>query len=147
VCIGLGQSPFPVPEVVANALRKNAHQKDYLPVKGLLDLRNAVAKHFTNTRTNTNYRGSDVVVGPGSKELLFLVQMCYDCELVIGSPSWVSYAPQAKLVGHKVLFYIIVLMECRLCDDSIFQCIDCVFGVYMWRVFCSICVVLICVCV
>jgi aspartate aminotransferase len=35
---GLGQSPFPVPEVVVQALRDHAHEKDYLPVKGLLEL-------------------------------------------------------------------------------------------------------------
>ena len=33
--LGLGQSPFPVPEPVVNALRLNAAQKDYLPVQGL----------------------------------------------------------------------------------------------------------------
>jgi len=43
--LGFGQSPFPVPEIVVNALRENAHQKDYLPVKGLLSLRQAVANY------------------------------------------------------------------------------------------------------
>ena len=33
--LGLGQSPFPVPAPVVQALKDNAHQKDYLPVKGL----------------------------------------------------------------------------------------------------------------
>ena len=28
---GFGQSPFPVPEKVVSALKKNAHKKDYLP--------------------------------------------------------------------------------------------------------------------
>ena len=32
---GLGQSPFPVPKRVVEALRLHAPQKDYLPVKGL----------------------------------------------------------------------------------------------------------------
>ena len=41
--LGLGQSPFPVPSTVVEALKKNAHQKDYLPVKGLLPLREAIA--------------------------------------------------------------------------------------------------------
>ena len=31
---GLGQSPFPVPAPVVEALRLHAHEKDYLPVKG-----------------------------------------------------------------------------------------------------------------
>ena len=40
---GLGQSPFPVPDSVVKALRLNAPQKDYLPVRGLPALREAVA--------------------------------------------------------------------------------------------------------
>ena len=35
---GLGQSPFPVPPSVVQALKDNAHQKDYLPVMGLREL-------------------------------------------------------------------------------------------------------------
>jgi len=34
--LGLGQSPFPVPETVVQALRNNAHKKDYLPVRGII---------------------------------------------------------------------------------------------------------------
>ena len=33
--LGLGQSPFPVPTPVVNALRLYASEKDYLPVKGV----------------------------------------------------------------------------------------------------------------
>ena len=33
--MGLGQSPFPVPLPVVEELQANAHQKDYLPVRGL----------------------------------------------------------------------------------------------------------------
>jgi len=33
--LGLGQSPFPVPQVVQDELKANTHQKDYLPVLGL----------------------------------------------------------------------------------------------------------------
>mgnify|MGYP003333370687 CR=1 FL=1 len=36
---GLGQSPFPVPDVVVVALKNNSDQKDYLNTKGLNDLR------------------------------------------------------------------------------------------------------------
>lgn len=47
---GLGQSPFPVPQVVVDSLKLNAYQKDYLPVKGLEALRTAVAE-FHSRRT------------------------------------------------------------------------------------------------
>ena len=41
--LGLGQSPFPVPDPVVESLRAHAHEKDYLPVQGLPALRDAVA--------------------------------------------------------------------------------------------------------
>ena len=46
--MGLGQSPFPVPNQVVDALKINAHRKDYLDVKGLLPLRKAVAGFHEN---------------------------------------------------------------------------------------------------
>ena len=41
---GLGQSPFPVPKVIVDELKKHSHQKDYLNVSGLLGLREEVAR-------------------------------------------------------------------------------------------------------
>lgn len=87
--LGLGQSPFPVPEPVAEALRENAHQKDYLPVKGLRKLQQAVAEHHKRT-FDLQVDPEDVLIGPGSKELMFLLQLTYFGDLVIPAPSWVS---------------------------------------------------------
>lgn len=99
--LGLGQSPFPVPTVVAESLKLNAHQKDYLPVRGLWELREAVADYHSRA-TSIGSDGSDVLIGPGSKELMFLLQFVYYGDLVIPTPSWVSYAPQAQILGRKV---------------------------------------------
>jgi aspartate aminotransferase len=100
--LGLGQSPFPVPEVVQEALRQNSHQKDYLPVQGLQSLREAVARyHFKND--GTHFNPDSVLIGPGSKELMFLLQLCYYGDLVIPTPCWVSYSPQAQIVGRPVV--------------------------------------------
>jgi len=102
--LGLGQSPFPVPEQVVEALQKNAFQKDYLPVKGLRELQEAVAEHHCRT-FGIEANPDDVLIGPGSKELMFLLQLTYFGNLVIPSPSWVSYAPQAKIIGRDILFF------------------------------------------
>ncbi|MFQ5511541.1 MAG: pyridoxal phosphate-dependent aminotransferase [Candidatus Krumholzibacteriia bacterium] len=99
--LGLGQSPFPVPEPVVSALRDNAGQKDYLPVKGLVELREAVAAHHRRTY-GIECNVEDVLIGPGSKLLMFLMQMCYYGDLVIPTPSWVSYAPQAEVIGRHI---------------------------------------------
>ncbi|MCB1689743.1 MAG: aminotransferase class I/II-fold pyridoxal phosphate-dependent enzyme [Halioglobus sp.] len=99
--LGLGQSPFPVPEVVVNALKANAFQKDYLPVLGLPELRAAVADYYHRTQGLT-FAADDVMIGPGSKELMFILQLVYYGELVIPTPSWVSYAPQAHIIGRQI---------------------------------------------
>ena len=43
---GFGQSPFPVPEKIVNALKNNAHRKEYLPVQGLPKLREVISKYL-----------------------------------------------------------------------------------------------------
>ncbi|MFQ5511416.1 MAG: pyridoxal phosphate-dependent aminotransferase [Candidatus Krumholzibacteriia bacterium] len=99
--LGLGQSPFPVPEPVVEALRQNAGQKDYLPVAGLHELREIVAEHHART-FDIRCTADDVLIGPGSKELMFLLQLAYYGDLVIGAPAWVSYAPQARIIGRNI---------------------------------------------
>jgi len=99
--LGLGQSPFPVPDVMQRRLRENAHQKDYLPVQGLHALREAICGYLQRTQ-GLDFDPGDILIGPGTKELMFLVQMTYYGDLVIPTPSWVSYAPQARILGRPV---------------------------------------------
>ena len=99
--LGLGQSPFPVADPVVEELRANAHKKDYLPVKGLPQLRQTVASYHKK-QEGIAYTQDDVLIGPGSKELMFLVQLVYYGDLVIPTPSWVSYAPQASIIGRHI---------------------------------------------
>jgi aspartate aminotransferase len=99
--LGLGQSPFPVPRPVVNALKQHAHEKDYLPAKGLPALRQAVADYHRR-RDGLEFNVDHVLIGPGSKELMFLLQLVYYGELVVPTPCWVSYVPQAIIIGRKV---------------------------------------------
>lgn len=99
--LGLGQSPFPVPEEVVESLKQHAHKKDYLPVKGLPELREAVAE-FNQRVHKVTTRPEDVMIGPGSKELIFILQLVYYGDLIIPTPSWVSYFPQARIIGRNV---------------------------------------------
>jgi len=98
---GFGQSPFKVPEDVVEELKNNAHQNKYLPMQGLSELRNAVAK-YTSKRKNYDYKSENVIIGPGSKELMFLLHVIFDGEIILPAPSWVSYAPQAILGRNKI---------------------------------------------
>jgi aspartate aminotransferase len=98
---GFGQSPFQIPTDIVNALKENAYQNKYLPMQGLNELREAVAK-YTSAKKNYNYKSENVIIGPGSKELMFLLHILFDGEIILPAPSWVSYAPQAILGRNKI---------------------------------------------
>ena len=98
---GFGQSPFEVPQDVVKELRNNAFQNKYLPMQGLKELREAVAK-YTSTKKNYKYNSENVIIGPGSKELMFLLQIIFEGDIILPAPSWVSYAPQAILGRNKI---------------------------------------------
>ncbi len=86
---------------MVDELKVNAYQKDYLPVRGLRELRDAVAD-FNRRRQGIDCKRQDVLIGPVSKELMFILQLVYYGDLVIPTPSWVSYAPQAQIIGRKI---------------------------------------------
>jgi len=98
---GFGQSPFKVPTDIVEELKKNAHQNKYLPMQGLSELRDVIAK-FISKRKNYNYLSSNIIIGPGSKELMFLLQVLFEGEILLPVPSWVSYAPQAIIGRNKI---------------------------------------------
>ena len=82
-------------------LKDNAHQNKYLPMQGLKSLEMLVAK-YTSDKKNYNYKSENVIIGPGSKELMFLLHVIFDGEIILPAPSWVSYAPQAILGRNKI---------------------------------------------
>ncbi|OWY70244.1 aspartate aminotransferase [cyanobacterium TDX16] len=98
---GLGQSPFPVPPSVVEALRLAAPEKDYLPVKGLPALREAVSDYHLR-KDQIEFHPDGVIVGPGSKELMFILQLVYYGEILLVPPCWVSYWPQARIIGRRI---------------------------------------------
>ena len=98
---GFGQSPFEIPESVVSELKKNSHQNKYLPMQGLAELRESIA-FYTSKQKKHKYKADDVIVGPGSKELMFLLHILFDGDVILPAPSWVSYAPQATIARNKV---------------------------------------------
>ena len=98
---GFGQSPFPIPESVVSALKDNADKHTYLPMQGLEELRSAIASYL-NKNNNNNFSKEDILIGPGTKELMFLTQIAFQGEILLPAPSWVSYQPQAFIAKNKV---------------------------------------------
>ena len=98
---GFGQSPFPIPESTVSALKANANKQTYLSMQGLEELRLAIA-YYLKKNNNSNFEKEDIVIGPGTKELMFLMQIAFQGEILLPAPSWVSYQPQALIAKNKV---------------------------------------------
>ena len=96
---GFGQSPFQVPNKIVDELKKNAHKKNYLPIQGLNELREAIARSESKKK-NKDLNSDQIIIGPGSKELMFLLHMCFDGEIILPIPSWVSYKPQSIIADN-----------------------------------------------
>ena len=98
---GFGESPFPVHPLIQEALARHADKKSYLPVQGILELREQISE-FYNVMFNLKYSTDQITVAPGSKVLLFNALMALNGPLLLPAPSWVSYQHQAKFSGKQV---------------------------------------------
>ena len=58
---GFGQSPFQVPKVVVEELRKNAEKKSYLPIQGLEKLRQAIAI-YESKKKDKNFTSDQIII-------------------------------------------------------------------------------------
>ena len=95
---GFGQSPFPIHQSIVEELKNNATNNHYLPVNGLVELRQQVSVFLKNNQGI--HRASDLIfIGPGSKELLYQSILLFEGEFLIPKGSWVSYIPQIKSKG------------------------------------------------
>ncbi len=100
---GFGQSPFPQMERGVEALKRNACQKYYAPVQGIQELRERVSA-FHKASEILDVPASRILVADGSKNLLFTSMMALSrADILIPAPAWVSYAPQAKIIGHQAI--------------------------------------------
>ncbi len=94
-------SPFPMPELVRKGLANYSSVEPLVPVLGKPALRTAIAD-FHQRSYEFPVNAEQVLIGPGSKSLLFLLAYAFDGDILIPTPSWVSYSPMAKLTGRKV---------------------------------------------
>ncbi len=99
--LGFGEASFPLHPLLQSAMSQAAKETGYAPVLGILELRKAIAAYLARTRgiiTDPAY----IAVGPGSKPLLYTLLHILEGDLLLPAPSWVSYAPHAKLAGRRV---------------------------------------------
>ncbi|KAL7630911.1 UNVERIFIED_CONTAM: hypothetical protein RMT77_018804, partial [Armadillidium vulgare] len=93
-----GQSPFPPPEVLIEALREHSQKYSYLPIKGTLELRKGISRMHSKY-DQLNLDPENIIVGPGTKELLFLILNAFNGVILLASPSWTTYEQQCNLAG------------------------------------------------
>ncbi|MDC0605804.1 pyridoxal phosphate-dependent aminotransferase [Nitrosopumilus sp.] len=94
-----GQSPFPVPKLIQEALTKNSNKGEYAAVPGIPELRSAISKY------NKHYFSMDIsperiYVGPGTKELIFNLLEILHGTVILPTPAWLGYLPQIRFL-HK----------------------------------------------
>ena len=94
---GLGESPIGAPKSIVNEIAKNAHRTSYLPTEGIPELRESISKFYEEYFDN-RFEKKRVIIGPGSKELLFNSMVVLDTAWMFISPSWVSYEAQARIL-------------------------------------------------
>ncbi len=100
--MGFGQAPFPVPNRVQKELGKNADKNMYLPTAGLGELREAALEYFSE-RFGFKKEDYIAIIGPGSKELIYDIQMAVKGDFLMPVPSWVSYGPQAEMLDDDII--------------------------------------------
>jgi aspartate aminotransferase len=99
--LAFGEAGLPVLPEVARVLGRSTRRNSYPSVAGSSPARYAAAGYFSRRGLLTE--ADQIVFAPGSKALLFALIACLPGDLVLPGPSWVSYEPQAKLVGKQVL--------------------------------------------
>lgn len=100
---GFGQSPFPIPQPIVDSLIKHASAKDYLPSQGAIELRSSISAFLNRFLTpTTNYDAENILITPGSKQALYEIFDVFNGDVLLPSPSWVSYKPQCSLLRKPV---------------------------------------------
>lgn len=100
--LGMGQSPFPIPQLLQDALKDNSHQADYIDIAGLHQLREALSDFYNQTLTQLPpYTASNIIITPGSKMAYFALQKVLDNQFIIPQPSWGSYLDQGQILSRS----------------------------------------------
>lgn len=97
-----GQSPFPPSQIIIQSLQENSHKHSYLPTAGIPELRSRVAE-FYSRKFGLSFNPKQVVISPGSKDMISIILAVLEGNVIIPTPSWVSYLPQAHILKKEVI--------------------------------------------
>jgi aspartate aminotransferase len=114
--LAFGEAGLPAHPMVRDALAAASDGNSYGPVAGLDSLRQAAAGYWSRRGLPTG--ASSVVCGPGSKPLLFGLQLAIGADVALPQPSWVSYAAQASMIGVRTHFVPVPPGQGGICDPA-----------------------------
>ncbi|KAI0221910.1 hypothetical protein LSAT2_026841 [Lamellibrachia satsuma] len=97
---GFGQAPFPVIPGMVEALKAHAGENSYVPVAGIRELRQALCEFHARYDRLEGLDIDQLIVGPGTKELIFLLMNVFNGDILVVSPTWTTYRPQSLLAHH-----------------------------------------------
>jgi aspartate/methionine/tyrosine aminotransferase len=99
--MGFGESPFPVHSLIQKAVCENSWRQSYLSTQGISQLRGQISK-FYKAMLDLQYSPEQIVVGPGSKSLMFAALAALDGPILLPAPSWVSYQHIGRFLSREV---------------------------------------------
>ena len=92
-----GQSPFHVPKIIQNALAGNTDKDAYAPISGIPELREAIVK-YNKHYFDVDVTAQQVFVGPGTKELIYILLEVLHGAVILPTPAWLGYLPQIRFL-------------------------------------------------
>lgn len=88
----LGQSPFHTPYEMQKALSNSAHQNFYAPAKGIDTLVQEIIR-FNKEHFDLDLKPNRVVIGNGTKMIMFMLLSMLKGHYILPSPAWIGYVP------------------------------------------------------
>tara|TARA_B100000482_G_scaffold83801_1_gene59860 strand:+ start:2655 stop:3938 length:1284 start_codon:yes stop_codon:yes gene_type:complete len=99
--VAFGESRFPVHPDLSKALNDGMSNRSYLSSLGTDSLRTKIAEYYTK-QLNIDISYDQVIVGVGSKSLLYSIIQAIDGDILLPRPSWVSYSSIATMCNRSI---------------------------------------------
>lgn len=94
---GLGANSICQPKYLINKVKEYSIKKYYTSSEGVGELNLSIKNSFTTSK----YIVDNVLFGNGLKELLYIVQLCFNGKIFHVTPSWLSYKEQINILNKN----------------------------------------------
>ena len=98
----LGQSPFPVPDLIQKALIQGANKGMYSTATGMIELKKNIVE-FNQKYFRLTLNTQDIFISNGTKMLIFMIISILDGTFILPTPAWVGYEPILKYLNKKYI--------------------------------------------